>query len=120
MCNGEVETLVGSVVTLTGKVSLRGRRTLRSEVIDKIRWAGGMVKADASGRVDIVVHGDLGNQRVVDEIHHYSQKLEFVVKAMASGRHMCVVTSSGLSQLVDGGTATCHTQQVVKLATSTC
>lgn len=120
MCTGEVETLVGSVATLTGKVSLRGRRTLRSEVIDEIRWAGGKVKADASGRVDIVVYGDLTSQRVVDEIHQYSQKLEFVVKAMATGRHVCVVTSRGLSHLVDGGTAACHTQRVVKLAASTC
>lgn len=114
MCNGEVQVLRGRTVALTGKVSLGGERTLRPVVVAAIAAAGAQVKPDASGKVDIVVHGDLSSQHVVDDLRQHSQKLEFVAKARARGRHICVISSRGLSELLAGGAAPCLARYVVR------
>lgn len=108
ICTGTVTSLGGRTIALTGKISVRGKHVLRPQIIEMLQRAGAAYKDDLSRKVSLLVHGDLSSQHVVNEWEQHSQKLEFV-KAEAKGdRHICVVTSLGLSDLLDGKAAECQ------------
>ena len=108
ICAGTVASLAGRTVALTGKISLHGKHVLRPQLIELIEQKGANYKDDLSRKVSLLVHGDLTSQHVVNEWEQHSQKLEFVKTESKCDRHICVVTSRGLSDLLDGRTAECQ------------
>lgn len=100
--------MAGKTVALTGKVLVRGKHLLRPELILLIVAARAVYKPDMSRRVSLLVHGDLSGQHVVNEWEQHSQKLELVKSEARRGNHICVVTSRGLSDLLDGSPADCQ------------
>lgn len=107
-CTGTVTSLGGRTIALTGKISVRGKHILRPQLIEMLQRAGAAYKDDLSRKVSLLVHGDLSSQHVVNEWEQHSQKLEFVKAEAKSDRHICVVTSRGLSDLLDGKAAVCQ------------
>lgn len=98
----------GQTIALTGKVSLRGKHVLRPQLVEMLEHAGATYKDDLSRKVSLLVHGDLSSQHVVNEWEQHSQKLEFVKVEAEGGRHICVVTARGFSDLLSGLTAECQ------------
>lgn len=114
MCTGTVASLVGQTVAFTGKVSVRGQWRKRDDLVDVLLSQGASYKSDTSNKVSLLIHGDLSGQHVVNEWLAFSKKLEFVRSGLASGIHICVVTSRGFSDLLDGQSATCQTSSFQK------
>ena len=109
MCTGTIKSLDGQTVTLTGKVSIRGRWVKREEIEKGLKDRGVQYKREMSKLVTILVHGDLEGQHVINEFDKYSQRLEFVRSQLNKGHHICVVNSRGLSALLEATTAECQT-----------
>lgn len=110
MCNGTIESFDQQTVTFTGKVSVRGRHETRNGLEKLMLEMGIGYSRYASSRVSLLVHGDLTGQCVVDEWNEHSRKLIFVRSSLSFGRHICVTTSRGFSDLLDGATASCQTR----------
>lgn len=107
-CEGTIYSLVGRTVALTGKMSIRGKHLLRPDLIVLLMAAHAVYKPDVSRRVSLLVHGDLSSQHVVNEWEQHSQKLELIKSEAERGNHICVVTSRGLSDLLNGSPAECQ------------
>jgi hypothetical protein len=104
-----LSSLRGQVVTLTGVVNVDGRHLLRSECEMEVRKAGGSTATDLSGRITLLVEGDLGGKAVTDPTRGYSKELVAVQEARQTGlAHVHVVDPDGFADLVDGLPARCR------------
>lgn len=112
-CPGHVSTLRGQVAIATGKVSIRGEHEHRKNVHILLRRAGARVITKSSGEVSLLIHGDLSGQAVTDQSREYSRKLLELLKEDCSGHHVCVVSSHGFSELLEGREAPCLHHHVV-------
>lgn len=101
-CQGEVVSLAGQVALATGKVSIRGEHTLRPVIHELLQTAGASVATKMSSQITLVVHGDLSGQVVSDPLREYSTTILGVANEDRANHHVCVVSSRGLSDLLDG------------------
>lgn len=113
-CVGTVNALRGQVAMATGKVFIRGERVDRDTVHLLLSRAGARVTTKMSGQISLLIHGDLSAQVVVDLARAYSQKILGVLTEDASGHHVCVVSSLGLSELLEGRAAPCMHHHIVR------
>ncbi len=108
-CEGWVETLRDQEIVFTGKVLVDGDWTPRAECRLMARARGARAdKTDFSGKISLVVHGDLASQVVQDEGRRYSQTLVLAQERRAQGKHVCVVDGAGFSDLLAGYPARCR------------
>lgn len=112
MCNGTVESLGGQTLTLTGKVSIRGKWVKRDGIVRLLSERGVSYKKEMSKLVTVLVRGDLEGQHVVNPFDQCSHRLEFVRSELNNRRHICVITSRGLSDLLEGIAAECQTRKL--------
>lgn len=115
-CHGEVSGLRGQTVAMTGKVLVYGEHVTRSALAGILRSYGVRFKTDVTGQISLLVHGDLSGQGVTDKKLELSKKLLNVLNENFRGHHVCVISSSGLSDLMDGGSARCFHAHLVDLA----
>jgi hypothetical protein len=106
-CNGFVSTLRGQTVTMTGKVVVRGEHIKRDNLVKLIEIRGARFKNDLTGQISVLVHGDLSGQVVANMKIQFSDKLLEIVNRDHHKHHVCVISSEGFSDLLDGGTAEC-------------
>lgn len=57
-------------------------------------------KADMSGRVSLLVHGDLASQHVTDRTRQYSKKLILADQLRRAGKPIDIVDGQGFADLV--------------------
>lgn len=112
-CSGYVSTLREQVVIATGKVSIRGEHEHRDTVHILLRRAGARVATKMSGQISLLIHGDLSGQVVTDQAREYSRSILKVLNEESSGHHVCVVSSRGLSELLEGRAAACMHHHIV-------
>ncbi|MDD0857026.1 hypothetical protein NHF46_02845 [Arthrobacter alpinus] len=112
-CPGHVSTLRGQVAIATGKVSIRGEHEHRDIVHILMEQAGARVTTKMSGQISLLIHGDLSGQVVVDLAREYSQKILDVLDEDKTGHHVCVVSSLGLSELLEGRVTPCLHDHIV-------
>lgn len=115
-CSGVVIDLRGQTVAITGKVYLAGEHVKRSTLERHLQGQGARFKADVSGQMSLLVHGDLSGQSVSDIKLQFSQKLLGVLGQDGIGHHVCVVSSSGLESLLIGQRARCFHDHLVAIA----
>jgi hypothetical protein len=106
-CSGVVITLRGQTVTMTGKVIVRGEHIKRDDLAKIVQAQGATFKNDLTGKVSLLVHGDLSSQIVANMNIQFSDKLLDVVNEDRRDHHVCVINSTGISELLRGDTATC-------------
>lgn len=116
LCHGEVSVLRGQTVAMTGKVLLHGEHVTRPALAGILQSYGVRFKTDVTGQISLLVHGDLSGQAVTDRRLQLSKKLLNVLNENLHGHHVCVVSSSGLSDLMQGGSARCFHDHLVHLA----
>lgn len=106
-CSGFVTTLRGQTVTMTGRVVVRGEHIKRDTLAKIIETKGARFKNDLTGQISLLVHGDLSGQVVADMRIQFSDKLLDVINQDRRKHHVCVVSSAGFSELLNGGTTKC-------------
>lgn len=106
-CSGVVITLHGQTVTMTGKVMVRGEHIKRDDLAKIVKAQGATFKNDLTGKVSLLVHGELSSQIVANMNIQFSDKLLDVVNEDRRHHHVCVVNSTGISELLRGDTAKC-------------
>lgn len=106
-CNGFVTTLRGQTVTMTGKVIVRGEHIKRDNLAKIIETKGARFKNDLTGQISLLIHGDLTGQIVANMKIQFSDKLLEVINQDHRKHHLCVISSAGFSELLNGGTAKC-------------
>lgn len=107
-CDGWVHQLEGQTATITGKLVISGRRVLQVDCERMVREHAATVNSDFSGRITLLVQGDLEAQHVTDEVRKYSRKLVKAQDARLAGRpHAHVVDADGLGNLLAGRPARC-------------
>lgn len=108
-CSGWVDSLDQQELVFTGRVVVDGQWTHRNEcrLMAKARGARAD-KTDFSGKITLVVHGDLASQVVQDETRHYSQTLVLAADRRQRGQHVCVIDGAGFSDLLHGYPARCR------------
>jgi hypothetical protein len=117
-CNGFVTTLRGQTVTMTGKVVVRGEHVKRENLAKIIKTKGARFKNDLTGQISLLVHGDLTGQVVTNMKIQFSDKLLDVIGRDRRQHHVCVVSSAGFSELLNGGTAKCLHDVVAERAST--
>jgi hypothetical protein len=115
-CHGEVGSLRGQTMAMTGKVLVYGEHITRPALAGILRSHGVRSKTDVTGQISLLVHGDLSGQGVTDKKLELSKKLLNVLNEQVRGHHVCVISSSGLSDLMEGGSARCFHAHLVDLA----
>lgn len=115
-CRGEVSGLRGQTVAMTGKVLLNGEHVTRPALAGMLQSYGVRFKTDVTGRISLLVHGDLSGQAVTDRRLELSKKLLNLINENRHGHHVCVVSSSGLSDLMQGNSARCFHHHLIHLA----
>lgn len=104
-----VSSLRGQVVTFTGVVNIDGRHLLRGECEREAHARGASTATDFSGRITLLVEGDLDGKAVTDQARGYSKKLVGAQDARVYGRpHVHVIDSDGFADLVDGRPTRCR------------
>jgi hypothetical protein len=104
-----VSSLQGQVVTFTGVVNIDAHHLPRSECERQAGEQGASTATDFSGRITLVVEGDLDGKAVTDPARGYSKKLVGAQDARLRGRpHMHVVDSDGFADLLEGLPARCR------------
>lgn len=116
-CSGVVITLRGHTVTMTGKVIVRGEHINRDELAKIAQAQGATFKNDLTGKVSLLVHGDLSSQIVANMDIQFSDKLLDVVNEDRRHHHVCVVNSRGISELLRGDNAKCLHREVANRIT---
>lgn len=106
-CSGFVTALRGQTVTMTGRVVVRGEHIKRDTLAKIIETKGARFKNDLTGQISLLVHGDLSGQVVADMRIQFSDKLLDVINQDRRKHHVCVVSSAGFSELLNGGTTKC-------------
>jgi hypothetical protein len=98
-----VTSFRGHVLAFTGKVLIDGNWTIREDCgrMAETRGAAGW-KPDMSGRVSLLVHGDLASQKVTDRTRRYSKKLILADKLRRSGKPVAIIDGQGFADLVNG------------------
>lgn len=108
-CEGWVTALGDQTVTFTGKVEIDGQRMFRAECEARAHRLGAATATDFSGRITLLVQGDLGGQTVTDPEREYSDKLVAVQRTRERREpHVHVVNSTGFTELVHGEVARCR------------
>jgi hypothetical protein len=115
-CQGEVPFLRGQTIAMTGKVFLNGEHVTRPALARMLEAYGIRFKTDVTGQISLLVHGDLSGQAVTNRRLELSQKLLNVLYEDRCGHHVCVVSSSGLWDLIQGGSARCFHDHLVHLS----
>ncbi|UVJ40564.1 hypothetical protein [Arthrobacter sp. CJ23] len=101
---------------MTGKVMVRGEHVARETLAKLLFTHGVRFKTDVTGQISLLVHGDLSGQGVTDMTFELSKKLLNVLNQDSHGHHVCVISSAGLTALMDGGEARCFHEHLVELA----
>ncbi|GAA5192333.1 hypothetical protein GCM10023346_14060 [Arthrobacter gyeryongensis] len=98
-----VTSFLGHVLAFTGKVWIDGTWTIREDCV-RMAEARGAVdwKPDMSGRVTLLVHGDLASQHVSDRTRQYSKKLILADSLRRSGKPIAIIDGQGFADLVNG------------------
>lgn len=98
-----VETLRGHTLAFTGKVFIDGEWEYRENCVlmAKSRGANGW-KTDMSGKVTLLIHGDLASQRVSDTTRNYSKKLRLADTLRRSGKAIALIDGHGFADLING------------------
>ena len=108
-CSGWVDSLRNQELVFTGKVLVDGEWTHRDQCRVMARARGARAdKSDFSGKITLVVHGDLASQVVQDEARRYSQTLVLAEERREQGQHVCVVDAAGFSDLLQHYPARCR------------
>lgn len=98
-----VTSFRGHMLAFTGKVWIDGSWTIREDCVRMAKTRGAVDwKADMSGRVSLLVHGDLASQHVTDRTRQYSKKLILADQLRRAGRPIAVVDGQGFADLVAG------------------
>lgn len=93
----------GHVLAFTGKVWIDGSWTIREACVRMAAARGALDwKPDMSGRVSLLVHGDLASQHVTDRTRQYSKKLILADKMRRAGKSVVIVDGQGFADLVAG------------------
>lgn len=109
-CTGDVSSLRGHLVMLTGKTRIDGQHVQRTELPCRIMAAGaGRVLQDgtANRQVTLLVQGDLSTGWLTDPINLRSKKAVFVDGERGRGNHICVIDDVGVAELLCGRPASC-------------
>ncbi|MDF9751546.1 hypothetical protein [Arthrobacter sp. ES3-54] len=117
-CNGFVTTLRGQTVTMTGRVVVRGEHIKRDNLAKIIETKGAKFKNDLTGQISLLIHGDLTGQIVANMKIQFSDKLLDVINQDRRKHHVCVVSSAGFSELLNGGTTRCLHDAVAERASA--
>lgn len=108
-CSGWVDSLRDQELVFTGRVLVDGEWTHRDQCRAMAKARGARSdKTDFSGKITLVVHGDLASQVVQDEARHYSQTLVLAADRRERGQHVCVVDAAGFSDLLQNCPARCR------------
>jgi hypothetical protein len=98
-----VTSFRGLVLAFTGKVWVDGSWTIREDCVRMAETRGAVDwKPDMSGRVSLLVHGDLASQYVTDRTRQYSKKLILADKLRRSGKSLAIIDGQGFADLVAG------------------
>lgn len=113
-CDGVVKTLRGHTIAITGKVEIAGEHVTREALAQKLQRYGVSFKTDVTGRISLLVHGDLSSQAVKDPRWQLSKKLLNLAVEDLYGHHVCVISPEGLASLMDGGEAECYLDALIE------
>lgn len=116
-CGGDVRSLSGHIVMLTGKTRIDGQHVLRPDLTHRLQAAGvrRVLQPDTRNRqVTLLVQGDLSSGWLTDPINLRSKKAVFVDNERARGNHICVIDDVGLEELLSGRPAACLETRVVQ------
>lgn len=98
-----VTSFRGHVLAFTGKVLIDGSWTIREDCVQMAETRGAVDwKQDMSGRVTLLVHGDLASQHVSDRTRQYSKKLILADTLRRSGKPVMVIDGQGFADLLKG------------------
>lgn len=98
-----VTSFRGHVLAFTGRVLIDGGWTIREDCWRMARTRGAADwKTDMSGRVTLLVHGDLASQHVTDRTRQYSKKLKLADELRRSGKSVAIIDGQGFADLVNG------------------
>lgn len=98
-----VTSFRGHVLAFTGKVWIDASWTIREDCGRMAETRGAVDwKPDMSGRVTLLVHGDLASQYVTDRTRQYSKKLILADKLRRSGSPLAIIDGQGFADLVNG------------------
>jgi len=106
-CKYGVTGLKGHDVLLTGKAYINDSWTYRKDLVEPLRSRGATIAFRERRSASLFVFGDLSGKVTLDPANGLSQKALYVIGQRLAGNHAHVVDSSGLSSLMDGGTAMC-------------
>ena len=91
------------VVAFTGKVLVDGDWVLREDCIRMVMTRGAReFKSDMSGKVTLLVHGDLASASVTDKTRQYSKKLKLADQLRATGHTIFVIDADGFFDMCEG------------------
>ncbi|WP_405668991.1 hypothetical protein [Streptomyces sp. NBC_00055] len=107
-CDGWVHSLRGHTVCFTGTILIDGERTVRKRCAAKAESLGATSKTDFSGKITLVVHGDLAGKSVSDTRRNYSSTLVETEREHRQGNHICVVDGDGFADLLEGFPTQCR------------
>ncbi|WP_448811072.1 hypothetical protein [Agromyces bauzanensis] len=98
-----VTSFRGHVLAFTGKVLIDGDWTIREDCVLMARQRGALDwKPDMSGKVTLLVYGDLASANVTDKTRGYSKKLALAERLRREGKPISVIDGPGFSDLCAG------------------
>lgn len=96
-------TFQGHVLAFTGKVLVDGTWTVREDCVLMARRRGALDwKPDMSGKVTLLVYGDLASASVTDKTRGYSKKLALAERLRREGKAIAIIDGPGFSDLCAG------------------
>lgn len=103
MADRWVESFRGHVLAFTGKVLVDGDWTIREDCVRMAMLRGAADwKTDMSGKVSLLVHGDLASANVTDRTRQFSKKLKLADALRQDGHTLAVIDGQGFSDLISG------------------
>lgn len=98
-----VTSFRGHTLAFTGKVLVDGDWTIREDCVLMAKRRGALDwKTDMSGRVTLLVYGDLASASVTDKTRGYSKKLALAERLRREGKPIAVIDGPGFSDLCAG------------------
>lgn len=98
-----VTSFRGQMLAFTGRVLVDGDWTIREDCVLMAKQRGARDwKPDMSGKVTLLVYGDLASANVTDKTRGYSKKLALAERLRREGKAIAVIDGPGFSDLCAG------------------
>lgn len=105
-CNGEVVSVRGRKVAVTGKIYLNGEQIFRPQILEKLTLLGAMTSNDRSRSVNLLIEGEQNLAHVKDSLGR-SRKSKSAESNDSRGYGTCIVDGRNFRDLVLGIPVAC-------------